>query len=442
MRRAFLALLLLAACAAVPARAQNAVPDRAGRGARGGAEAPASTAPATQPERLSPVSVTHHTVTLANGRTLAFTATVAPWRTTNSEGHEEYEIVTTAYTLDGVDPATRPVTFAFNGGPGSASAWLQLGMLGPWRVAMDGDANAPSASATPLPNPQTWLEWTDLVFIDPVGTGFSHFVDTSDAVRKRVWSVDGDVDAVAATIRRWLARNERATSPKYVVGESYGGIRGPRVVRALQSEQGIGISGLVLVSPALDMSGRSGGLDPMTWVERLPTEVAAARAQRGTVDRASLADVEAYATGDYLRDLLRGDSDPTAVARLVDRVGALTGIDPSIVRDRGGRIDGTTFLRELNRAHEMTGSDYEATVQQPDPFPDSLFSNHPDAVTDALTGPVVSAMLDLYGRELRWLPDAPYHLTNRDVGRNWDYGRFRPESASALRAALALDRNL
>ncbi|HEX3349991.1 MAG TPA: peptidase S10 [Acetobacteraceae bacterium] len=432
MSRLLAALLLTAACATA-AHAQ--------RPPRAAADAPAATAPATQPERLPAPSITHHSVTLADGRALAFTATAGALRSTDSEGKAEYEIATIAYTLDGADPATRPVAFVFNGGPGSASAWLQLGMLGPWRIAMEGDARAPSASPALLPNPQTWLDFTDLVFIDPVGAGFSRFIDTSEGLRRRVWSVDGDVDAMADAIQRWIATNERAVSPKYIVGESYGGIRGPRVVRSLQSGQGIGISGLVLVSPTLDMSGRSGGLDPLSWVERLPTEVAVARAAHGPVDRASLADAEAYATGDYLHDLIRGDSDPAAVARMVDRVTALTGLDPALVRNRGGRIDGGTFVRELYRASNETGSIYDATEREPDPFPDATFSQHPDPVTDALTAPVASAMLDLYGRTLKWLPDRPYHLIDHDAGRNWDFGRNRPESATTLRTALAVDRH-
>ena len=144
------------------------------------------------------------------------------------------------------------MTFVFNGGPGAASAWLQFGDAGPWRLAMNGDAATSSASPDLVPNAETWLDFTDLVFIDPVGTGYSRFVATGDDVRKKFFSVDGDVSSISVMIRRWLEKHDRLTSPKFVAGESYGGIRGPKIVRNLQTDQGVGVKGLILVSPVLD----------------------------------------------------------------------------------------------------------------------------------------------------------------------------------------------
>src|SRR5206468_6656076 len=126
------------------------------------------------------------------------------------------------------------VTFVFNGGPGSASAWLQLGSLGPWRLAINADAVSSSTAPDLQPNAETWLDFTDLVFIDPVGTGYSRFVATGDDVRKRFFSVDGDVNSLSVMIRRWLEKHDRLLSPKFVAGESYGGIRGPKIVDNLQ----------------------------------------------------------------------------------------------------------------------------------------------------------------------------------------------------------------
>ena len=132
------------------------------------------------------------------------------------------------------------MTFVFNGGPGAASAWLQFGNNGPWRIAINADQVTPSTQPDLQPNAETWLDFTDLVYIDPVGTGYSRFVASGEDVRKKFFSVDGDVSAIAVTIRRWLEKHDRLLSPKYVAGESYGGIRGPKVVRNLQTEQGIG----------------------------------------------------------------------------------------------------------------------------------------------------------------------------------------------------------
>ena len=150
------------------------------------------------------------------------------------------------------------MTFLFNGGPGASSAWLQFGDAGPWRLSITGDGAVSSASPDLLPNAETWLDFTDLVFIDPVGTGYSRFVASGEDVRKRFFSVDGDVNAIALVIRRWLEKYDRLLSPKFVAGESYGGIRGPKIVRNLQTQQGVGVRGLILVSPLLDFRDYSG----------------------------------------------------------------------------------------------------------------------------------------------------------------------------------------
>jgi carboxypeptidase C (cathepsin A) len=158
-----------------------------------------------------------------------------------------------------------------------------------------------------------------------------------------------------------------------------------------------------------------------------------------------MADVEAYAAGPYLTDLVRGAADPEAVARVSAKVADLTGLDPTLVRQHHGEIDTNTWLRERLRANGEVASPYDTTVTDPDPFPYSSFSNHPDPITDALRGPVTSAMVDLYQQRLNWLPEGreTYELLNGAVAGAWDYGRFgSPESVSMLRAALALDPRL
>jgi carboxypeptidase C (cathepsin A) len=392
------------------------------------------------PQPLPANSETHHTLTLP-GRSLPFTATAGSVRMRDAQGMPQADIAYIVYALDGADPQTRPVTFVFNGGPGASTAWLQLGAVGPWRLPIDGTALAPSAPPVVAPNADTWLDFTDLVFIDPPGAGFSRFATNAEDVRKRLWSVDGDVDLLAAVIRRLTVQTGRATSPKFILAESYGGIRGPRLVRALQTGQGIGIEGLLLVSPLLDRGGRSKAFDPLNWVTHLPSMVAAARAANGPVDRAALADAEAYASGPYLADLLRGAQDQAALARIVAHVATLTGLDPAIVAEHGGRIDNPTFLRERQRRAGEVGSFYDATIFAPDPFPWSTLSNHPDLVLDGLRAPLTGAMLELYARELRWLPDQGYEVINGTVAHNWDWGRGNVESVGALRNALALDRH-
>jgi carboxypeptidase C (cathepsin A) len=382
---------------------------------------------------------TQHTLELPD-RTLRFSATAGAIRLADDKGAPRADVAFIAYRLDGADPRSRPVTFVFNGGPGMASGWLQVGAVGPWRIRLGAEAAIPSASPDPLPNAETWLDFTDLVFIDPPGTGYSRILATGDEARRSLLSVDGDIATLAEVIRRWLDRNERSVSPKYLLGESYGGFRAPRLARALQSDQGVGIAGMVLVSPALEIAGGR-GFDPFRWVVRLPSMAAASRAAKGRITPDMLTDVEQYATTDYLLDLLRGVRDAAAVARMSEHVAALTGLDPALVARYRGRIDSDVFLHELGRAEGRVASAYDATITRADPSPHAASSEYADPVLDGMKAPVSSAMVAIYTGRLHWVPDNAYHLANDEIFRQWQWGRglARPEAVSSLRAALALD---
>jgi carboxypeptidase C (cathepsin A) len=303
MRR--LPTCLILGCLASAALAQPA-PHRA---------APASEAP-TEPRQALPAdAATSHTLTLPD-RTLHFIATAGGITLSDPEGAPQATVAFIAYQLEGVAPETRPVTFALNGGPGVASAWLHLGMMGPWRLPMDGAAAAPSASPVLHDNSDTRLDFTDLVFIDPVGTGYSHLLAGGEELRRNIWSVGGDIDSLAVTIRRWLQANRRLVSPKFIVGESYGGFRAPLLARALAERQGVGIAGLVLISPMLDYGGRSDAFDPLTPAERLPSMVAVARAAQGLVTREGLADAESSGGRQYFPGLVCRAAQRAAVRPL------------------------------------------------------------------------------------------------------------------------------
>jgi len=409
-----------------------------------GAHGTPSNPPAAVAEqhRLPPDSTTKQTLALP-GRTLAFTATAGSIRLFDNKGEPEADIATTAYQLDGADPAVRPVTFVFNGGPGASSAWLQLGNVGPWRLAIDADAAISSAPPDLQPNADTWLDFTDLVFIDPVGTGYSRFVATGEEARKRLFSVDGDVDSIAVTIRRWLEKSDRLRSPKFVVGESYGGIRGPKVVHELQVQQGVGVRGLILLSPLLDFREFSGS-SILQYVASLPTMAAVARAAKGAVTRADMADVEGYARGDFLADLIKGQADSEATTRLADRVAALTGIDQAVSRRLAGRFDGIEFRREFDRRDGKVTGRYDASILGLDPYPDSSFFHFSDPSGEPLYAPLTSAAVDLTTRRLNWRPDGSYQVLSGAVGKAWNFGRGPnpPESTSQLRQILALDPKL
>lgn len=405
--------------------------------------APPASAP---PARAAPPRVadktTEHRMELPGGP-LVFHALVSTHRISDDAGAAEADVVTTAFMLDGAAPGTRPVTFAINGGPGAGSAWLNLLALGPWRVALPQDG-APSPSASPAlqPNAETWLPFTDLVFIDPPGTGYSRLLSANDAVRRRIWSSNGEIPVLAGVMRRWLEANGRLASPKLLVGESYGGFRGPRLARALV-DQGAALGGMLLLSPLLDYNSRSFEWEPYFYLTRLPTMAAA---QRGATSRDALADVETYATGEYLQDFLRGMGDAEAVQRMSGRVAALIGLPPDLVLRRGGRVDWFTERRE--REPGRIASAYDLTATGIDPLPTSQFIENPDAVTDALRPVLGSAVSGLYADRLGWRPEgapAPrYELLGGPAFRDWTYSTQQQaaQSVSALRIALAFDPRL
>lgn len=391
--------------------------------------------------RLPVDVVTHQMLPLA-GRELRFTATAGSIRLGDRKDAPLSDVAFIAYQAEGADVGTRPVTFIINGGPGMASAWLQLGAVGPWRIQLDPAQDGSSATPTPIPNLDTWLDLTDLVFIDPPGTGYSRIVTTDADARRRMLSVGGDIDALAQVIRQWLDHASRSVSPKFILGESYGGFRAPRLARKLQSDEGVGISGLVMLSPLLDAHAMSGYADPLRWVDLLPSEVAVARGRNGRVTHADLADVEAYSGSDYLVDILRGGTDQAALDRLTARVADLTGLEPAMVRRFGGRLDRSVFQRALTPGR--VGSVYDGTVTRPDPDPRALDSQFPDPVLSGFEAPVSSAMMAVYNDKLNWRPDTVYHLSNDAVFSSWDWGHGigRPESLSALQAARSVDPHM
>jgi carboxypeptidase C (cathepsin A) len=451
-RHAGIAVALLALCLAAGARADDeqepsqpqpaatpAAPAPSGQKGGAGRGNAATTPPAAEQHRLPPDSTTKQTVALP-GRNLAFTATAGSIRLFDDKGEPQADIAYTAYQLDGTEKASRPVTFLFNGGPGASSAWLQLGDAGPWRLSIGGDGAVASAAPDLLPNAETWLDFTDLVFIDPVGTGYSRFVATGDDVRKRFFSVDGDVSSLALVIRRWLEKYDRLLSSKFVVGESYGGIRGPKVVRNLQTQQGVGVRGLILVSPVLDFRDYQGS-SLLQYMTSLPTMAAVAREAKGAVTRNDLADVERYARTEFLVDLVKGQADTEATTRLADKVAALTGIDPAVSRRLAGRFEVGEFRREFDRRNGKVTGRYDASVEGFDPYPDSSYFHFGDPSGDSLTAPLTSAAVDLTTRKLNWRPDGSYQLLSESVFKAWDFGRGQDpaESVSQLRQVLALD---
>jgi carboxypeptidase C (cathepsin A) len=379
-----------------------------------------------------------------DGKTLHYTVTVGTLAVRDSKGALSGEVVFTAYTMEGKD---RPVTFAFNGGPGAASVYLNLGAIGPKRVAFGAEGQSPSDPATLTDNPGTWLDFTDLVFIDPIGTGFSRSLVPLDEAKKQFYGPDQDIEYLSKCVYDWLVKNGRLLSRKYIVGESYGGYRGPRLTAYLQSQIGVAVNGLVLVSPALAPQAGSPDISPVPWMLTLPSIVAANYERQGKLTNENMQPVIDYTRGQYVQDLMTGNSDPAATPRLVAKVTELTGLDPKFVKESGGRLETQAFLREEFRETGKLGSRYDPNVTAYDPFPWNPTQETNDPILLSIVAPTTTAMADFVTRTVGWKTDARYNALSNEVARAWDRtsrnGAFSGSaSATDLRVAVATDPKL
>jgi len=375
------------------------------------------------------------------GRKISYDATVGSLPVLDDKGKTIADVMFIAYTMPGRD---RPVTFALNGGPGASSVYLNLGALGPKRVQFGAEGNSPSDPAIAIDNPGSWLDFTDLVFIDPVGTGFSRARIPEEEAKKKFYSTQADIEYLSRIVYDWLVKNGRLTSRKYLVGESYGGFRGPRITHFMQTRLGVAMNGLVLVSPYLDpTASNNGDLSPLPWMLTLPSIAAANLERHGKLSDATMAEIVAYTRGDYVTDLLKGRSDPQAVERIVKRVTELSGLDPTFVRRSGGRLETQAFLREVFRAEGKLGSRYDSNVTGWDPFPFAPEQRTNDPILDAIIAPTTTAMVDFITRTVGWKYDARYNALSYEVNRAWDRGEELDKgSVAELRQSVAIDPKL
>jgi len=279
-------------------------------------------------------------------------------------------VFTTSYFLDDADPLTRPVCFVFNGGPGSASIWLHLGALGPKRVVIREDGTMPPPPYRVTDNRDTWFEHFDLVFIDPPHTGYS--LTASEDARKKMLSVDGDVDALAECIRTWLGRHKRWSSPLYLAGESYGTTRGAALADKLQFS-GVALSGLILVSCAMDLQSiHFAPRNDLPYALFLPGFACVAQyhgklaGKLGASPASARAAAEAFVAEEYLGALYAGARLSKAMRqRIIKRVAELTGLSAALVEEKNLRISDQTFFFELLRDRGLIVGRLEARVTGP-----------------------------------------------------------------------------
>jgi len=382
-------------------------------------------------------SVTEHSIDLPSGK-LAYTATAGTFALFDQSGERSAGIFYTAFVVKSANAAAaRPVTFVFNGGPGAASAFLNLGMVGP-RIAEFGLNGHDGSKVRLIDNTDTWLPFTDLVLIDPVGTGWSRAAKPDD--NRSFWSVHSDAQSMAKVIALYVAKNGRANSPKFILGESYGGFRAAKVARALQSEQGIVVSGILMLSPTLESAFQFGGDHfALGAALQLPSLAAAELERQDAFSQQALADAEHFAITDYLTTLAGPPLQGEAAKSFYARVANMTGLPADIIAQSNGFIH-DAYVKSLDAGKHKIVSHYDATFASDDPYPTSPVARGPDPILDGLVRAYGGAFVGYARDELGFKTDMTYNLLASDVSGKWDWeqGRGQASVTDDLRVLLAL----
>ena len=371
--------------------------------------------------------ITHHVIHIGP-RALAYTAAAGRLRVAGPSGKGAAEVFFVAYTLDGREgDATRPVTFAFNGGPGASSVFLHMGAIGPRRTDLGKDGLSLPERLELCDNAYTWLGFTDLVFIDPVGTGFSRPAAGVDG--KPFYGLEGDTESMAEFIRLYCTLNDRWTCPKYLAGESYGATRAAALAAYLPQRVGLYPDGLVLLSAALNFQAIAfeNGND-LPYALYLPSYTAAAWAH-GKLGPALQADAFAavrqakeWAMGEYMAALAEGDGlAPARRDQIAHKLAEFTGLSETFIRRHELRITNVAFAQELLRDQDQALGLYDARVaglkgdirREGIVFDPSLFLT---------VGPFVSTFCDYVRTDLCYRDEHLYEFLSEDVHRDWNWG--------------------
>jgi carboxypeptidase C (cathepsin A) len=389
--------------------------------------------------------VTHHQITVG-GRVLRYAATAGRLPIKNDSGNTEALMFYVAYTLDDANADDRPLTFAFNGGPGAASFWLHMGALGPRKVAMGKEGFLPPAPYRFTNNASTLLDKTDLVLVDAIGTGYSRPSDMTTA--KKFWSVKGDIASFGEFVRLYITRNERWSSPLYLFGESYGTTRSAGVSGYLSS-RGINFNGIVLLSTVLNFETLEfTKTNDVPYPLILPSYMMIAAYHHKLAPdlsrdlEKSRSEVEHWASNDYSRALAKGDALTSQERQsVVDQLARYTGLSKEIIEQANLRIDVATFTHYLLADQKLRAGRLDGRYAGPDPdgFMQTRFFDPTSAQTEA---PFTSAFYQYVRRELEYKTDMPYYTSAHDgfgPAFDWNWGSAAegfPDTASALREAM------
>ncbi len=405
---------------------------------------------AQKPEPLKErIATTQHTIRLG-GQELKYTATAGTIQLKKEDGAPRATVFFVAYTKDGVaDLSTRPVTYAFNGGPGSSSVWLHMGCLGPKRVLLDDEGNPPPPPYRLVDNDQSILDRTDLVFIDPVATGFSRPAQEKDA--KEFHGVREDIASIADFIRIYTTRNGRWASPKYLAGESYGTTRAAGLSGYLQQNLGMNLNGVILISSVLNFQTLA--FDPgndLPYILFLPTYTASAwyhkRLPKELLGdlRKTVAEVERFAAGEYAQALMKGDRlSNEERGSVVKKLARYTGLSPEYIDATNLRIHIGRFCKELLRDKRRTVGRYDSRYQGMDRDAAGEDSEYDPSYAVA-QGPYTATFNQYVRQDLKFDTDLPYEILTRRVWPwNWaPYENRYVNVAETLRGAMTQNPNL
>jgi carboxypeptidase C (cathepsin A) len=374
---------------------------------------------------------------MANGLSINYRAS-GNWIVLRKKEKPAAEIFSVSYVAQ--RDSDRPVTFVFNGGPGASSAYLHMGAVGPSRVAFPADGSLPPMPPRLVANEESWLAFTDLVFVDPVGTGFSRVIEDEDEGRKKKGEKDEDgatkeyfgykrdLESLCEFMGRWLSGHGRWGSPVLIAGESYGGYRVGRLVRMAQEKTGIGLNGAVLISPALEFATlMPTDYDALSWIDLLPTmAITAVHHGRSRAFAAGapadevLREAEHFATGEYAAFLTRGASMPPAEReQVLGRLADLIGLPVEIVERAEGRVTIDKFTRELLRDERKVLGLYDATITSTDPFPDREAFDGPDPTLSGIESTYTMAINRQLRQEIGVETDREYMLLSEEVNDSW-----------------------
>lgn len=379
-------------------------------------------APDAKPPAASPPPQhveTTHTIQLGQ-RKLDYRAVAETIALTDAKGNPTASVFTISYLANPTPGLARPLAFCFNGGPGAAAVFLHLGAIGPRIMEPNPDGTVPNPPVQIIDNPSTWLDFTDLVFIDPVGTGFSRGEGKDDNPNKPFWNVKSDIESLDSIVRLWLTKHQRWGDPIYLVGESYGGFRVGAMAKSLARDEGIVVNGVVMISPALSwgMLNPDAG-DLMAAAVNLPTYAASAAALAGNT-KFDATTVEHFALTDYLTGYAALKGVPPPGDPFIAKVAAIIGLPEDIVRRERGWVGRDVFAHELRRQQNEVVSQYDATITRAsvgNPW-DPIAG---DPILDSSIAAFTAAFNAYAPEGLGYHSDLQYRVLPRNISLQWNF---------------------